>query len=231
MKKKSPVRKSKSAPAPADLAASPARARVRKAAKRQRLPAAERREQVLGAAQKVFIRQGFHGTRTRDLAEEAGVNEATLFLYFKSKEDIFEAAVTEPLKALVKLEMLKGAAFATADTAEGKAAAGTQGIREIYKAVSGLSPLLVAALLHDPEKGRALYRRDIYPMIRELRTAARLSFRLQDDDEAEFIALAAFGLCFALHVHGELIGEEAPVDALASRIARLFQQGAIRNGS
>lgn len=196
--------------------------------KRQRLPAAERREQVIGAAQRVFIRQGFHGTRTRDLADEAGINEATLFLYFDSKQEIFEAAVTEPLRALVKLEMEKGMAFATAATPEGKAMAGTEGIRGIYEAMAGLSPLIIAALFSDRDKGKELYKKDIYPMIRKLRSASKLSFNVKDDDEAEFITMAAFGLCFTLHMSSQLLDRKADIDAISGRIAKLFVQGALR---
>ena len=196
--------------------------------KRQRLPAAERREQVLGAAQRVFIRQGFHGTRTRDLADEAGVNEATLFLYFDSKQEIFEAAITEPLRALVKLEMEKGMAFASAATLETKAMAGAEGIRGIYEAMVGLSPLVIAALFADREKGKEIYKKDIYPMIRKLRGASKLSFNVKDDDEAEFITMAAFGLCFTLHMSSQLLDRTADVDMISERIAKLFLQGALR---
>ena len=45
---------------------------------------------ILIAASKVFTEKGFSGTRTRDIAEEAGINLALLNYYFRTKEKLFE---------------------------------------------------------------------------------------------------------------------------------------------
>lgn len=47
-------------------------------------------EKILEAASKIFTEKGFSGTRTRDIAEEAGINLALLNYYFRSKEKLFE---------------------------------------------------------------------------------------------------------------------------------------------
>ncbi len=47
-------------------------------------------EKILLSASKVFTEKGFSGTRTRDIAEEAGINLALLNYYFRSKEKLFE---------------------------------------------------------------------------------------------------------------------------------------------
>lgn len=47
------------------------------------------------AARKVFHAKGYAGTRTRDIAEEAGINLALLNYYFKSKEKLFEVIMFE----------------------------------------------------------------------------------------------------------------------------------------
>ncbi len=47
-------------------------------------------EKILEAASEVFTEKGFAGTRTRDIAEEAGINLALLNYYFRSKEKLFE---------------------------------------------------------------------------------------------------------------------------------------------
>ena len=43
---------------------------------RPRLPAEDRRSQLIAAALEIFAEQGFHGTPTRELARHAGVSEA-----------------------------------------------------------------------------------------------------------------------------------------------------------
>lgn len=47
-------------------------------------------DKILIAASKVFTEKGFSGTRTRDIAEEAGINLALLNYYFRTKEKLFE---------------------------------------------------------------------------------------------------------------------------------------------
>src|SRR5207237_1659819 len=58
---------------------------------RVRLPAGDRRNQILAAALEIFGEQGFHGTRTRELAERAGVSEALVFHHFPTKEALIRA--------------------------------------------------------------------------------------------------------------------------------------------
>ena len=56
-----------------------------------RMSADERREQILLVAMKLFGKKGFEGTTTKNIASSAGVSEATVFKYFKSKEDLYAA--------------------------------------------------------------------------------------------------------------------------------------------
>ncbi len=51
----------------------------------------DRRRQLLEVAVDVFARQGFGGTKTKDIAAAAGVSEAILFRHFASKEDLYHA--------------------------------------------------------------------------------------------------------------------------------------------
>ena len=44
--------------------------------------------QILEAAVKVFAKQGFHQSTVAQIAKEAGVADGTIYLYFKSKNDI-----------------------------------------------------------------------------------------------------------------------------------------------
>src|SRR3954470_20442791 len=52
-----------------------------------------RRQNILAAAERLFSQKGFSGTTTKALAETAGVHEAILFRYFKSKRELYRAAV------------------------------------------------------------------------------------------------------------------------------------------
>jgi AcrR family transcriptional regulator len=52
-------------------------------------------EKIIGAARKLFMQKGFEGTKTRDIANEAGINLALLNYYFRSKENLFEIIMKE----------------------------------------------------------------------------------------------------------------------------------------
>lgn len=54
-------------------------------------------EKIKAAAHVVFQKKGFAATRTRDIAEEAGVNLALLNYYFRSKEKLFNEVIAESL--------------------------------------------------------------------------------------------------------------------------------------
>ena len=47
-------------------------------------------EKILKAAEEVFIRDGYDGSRMQDIADVAGMNKALLHYYFRSKEKLFE---------------------------------------------------------------------------------------------------------------------------------------------
>jgi len=54
-----------------------------------RLPAAERREQLLEVALQVFAARGFHQTSMNDVAEAAGVTKPVLYQHFTSKRALY----------------------------------------------------------------------------------------------------------------------------------------------
>ena len=51
----------------------------------------ERKSQIINAAEDVFTKKGFDEARMDDIAEETGLSKGTLYLYFKSKDDLIIA--------------------------------------------------------------------------------------------------------------------------------------------
>jgi AcrR family transcriptional regulator len=60
-----------------------------------RLTAKDRRQQILDVAFGLFARKGYDGATTREIAEEAGINEALLFRHFSSKENLYWTMIEE----------------------------------------------------------------------------------------------------------------------------------------
>jgi len=66
---------------------------------------------IAQAAGKLFARQGYHGTSTREIAQLCEVSENTLFRHFDHKEDLFWAAIRWHLASLKHTrDLLKGIA-------------------------------------------------------------------------------------------------------------------------
>jgi AcrR family transcriptional regulator len=57
-------------------------------------------EKFKEAARIVFTKKGYAGTKTRDIAEQAGLNLALLNYYFRSKEKLFEIVMIEKVVQL-----------------------------------------------------------------------------------------------------------------------------------
>lgn len=57
--------------------------------------AAHTKAKLREAAVKVFARKGFHETKISDIVAEAGVSQPAFYLYYISKEALFETLVSE----------------------------------------------------------------------------------------------------------------------------------------
>lgn len=60
-----------------------------------RLPAAERRRQLLDVALHAFADQGYHGTSMNDVADAAGVTKPVLYQHFASKKALYRELVDD----------------------------------------------------------------------------------------------------------------------------------------
>ncbi len=58
-----------------------------------RLPAAERREAIVEAAQRVFAEGSYSGATTAEIAREAGISEPILYRHFASKRELYFACL------------------------------------------------------------------------------------------------------------------------------------------
>jgi AcrR family transcriptional regulator len=59
----------------------------------QREDSAKRR-QIMDGARKVFLAEGFDAASMGEIARKAGVSKGTLYVYFDSKERLFEATTS-----------------------------------------------------------------------------------------------------------------------------------------
>jgi TetR/AcrR family fatty acid metabolism transcriptional regulator len=83
--------------------ARPALTAVVKRPPESRPPVADKREAILKAATRVFAQRGFFNAQVADVAKAAGVAAGTVYLYFRSKDDLlvslFERTMKEAIAA------------------------------------------------------------------------------------------------------------------------------------
>lgn len=62
-----------------------------------------KRRQILDGARRVFLARGFDGASMGEIARAAGVSKGTLYVYFDSKEALFEALTLEERRGLAEV--------------------------------------------------------------------------------------------------------------------------------
>ena len=72
----------------------------------------KRQQEIIAAAAQVFKAKGYHAATTRDIAAAVGIQQATLYYYISSKEELLYLVVREPIvrlyeqvETIVKAEM------------------------------------------------------------------------------------------------------------------------------
>jgi len=100
-----------------------------------------REQQILDAASAVIIRLGYDKTTMSDIAEEAGASRRTVYLYFKGKEELFEALLYRDYMQYSQTWL---------DTMEADSRGGTVGgfYRALLQAVNS-QPLIAALMRRD----------------------------------------------------------------------------------
>jgi AcrR family transcriptional regulator len=183
-----------------------------------------RPEEILAAALASFAERGFAATRLDDVAARAGISKGTLYLYFKSKEELFEAVVRATL--VPNLERLE----ALSATFEGPS---VHLLERLLLTIAGvvdsqigaIPKLVIAEAGNFPELARfyldAVVRRGLRLIGAILRRGiGRGEFRPIDVDHAVFCVIAPM-LIAALWKRSLEPHDAAPLDAQALARAHL----------
>ena len=65
-------------------------------------PDEKKRQDIVDAALRLFATRPFHEVRLEDVATAAKVGKGTVYIYFKSKEDLYGSLITEGMSKLVE---------------------------------------------------------------------------------------------------------------------------------
>jgi AcrR family transcriptional regulator len=186
-----------------------------------RLPRPARRRQLLGAAQEVFVAQGYHAAVMDEIAERAGVSKPVLYQHFPGKLDLYLALLDESAEELVGI--VRDALSSTTDNAQRVPA--TIGAFYDYVGGSGEAFRLVfeSDLSNEPAVRERLdaTMRDCAEMISQfIREDAGLRA-----DEAHLLGMALVGMAQVSARYWLSRGRAIPKEAAEELLSRLAWRG------
>lgn len=191
------------------------------------------RADLLRAAREVFGERGYDGARTREIAERARATEQTMYRHFRTKEELFEQAVFQPLCQLVGAyveEFRQRAQRGLSD--EQLARDYVTGLFRFLRANRRELLTLVTLRSHRPDPLPASPLDALFPVL-ERTVVTGLTEHGQDPAVARLFVRLTFGMLFSAAVLGEgLLGldpereEQHILDELTANVlARAFGRG------
>ncbi|PWB77574.1 MAG: hypothetical protein C3F08_09835 [Candidatus Methylomirabilota bacterium] len=189
---------------------------------KERLSAEERRRQIVEAAVELFSRKGFRGTRTREIAEAAGISEAMIFKHFATKRELY-SAIIEAKSATD--ELLASAAIAARqhDDAGVLRAVGLKMIEQT-EADPSLMRLLLFSALEGHELSDIFFESRVKTLHQFLSSYIRK--RIKDKRFRAIDALVAARGFIGMVVHylliHELFGIKRPLHSSSEEVVELF---------
>ncbi len=189
---------------------------------KERLSAEKRRQQIVDAAVELFSRKGFRGTRTREIAEAAGISEAMIYRHFATKRGLYSAIIEA--KSVTE-ELLASAATA----AHGKDDAGVLralGLKMIEQTVR--DPSLMRLLLFSALEGHELSEIFFESRVKKLHQflSSYIRKRIKEGRFRSMDALVTARGFFGMIVHyllvHELFGVKRPPRSSPKKAVELF---------
>ena len=190
--------------------------------------AAERRRQILDAAVRVFARQGFHGSRVSDIADEAGVAYGLLYHYFRSKDQLLSTVFSERWKLMLE-------AIEAADQRE---ASGREKLDDIAGFIVGSyhrDPDLMKVIIVEVTRAANSFGRTHLDEIRQafdgiaaIVAAAQAKGEFRADADPQFAAMSFYGVveqALTAWIFGQLGDTEDEIARVREQIVAMVCDG------
>jgi AcrR family transcriptional regulator len=204
---------------------------------RRRLPAAERRQQLLAAARQAFAEGEVGGTTIESIARVAGVTPAVIYQHFAGKEELYSAAIVEPLHEAVQTAVGRARALTEESLRSGSGhvsdiTAARRLTEQFYGSVLAsmvdIVPLLGLVLFGETARAREFYRATFVPALEELE-GAMTAFADQRTREPEFSPAVAArivaGTCLMFALEMRLNPTKLAFDEIVTGITAVMLDG------
>jgi len=179
-----------------------------------------KRRQIIEGARKLFLAQGFDAASMGEIARQAGVSKGTLYVYFDSKERLFEAVVEDERSGQAEQVFRLDAEDHDVEAVLNRLG---KAFVEFLCQPSGISPLRTVMAIAErmPEVGRRFYENVLAKSINSLAEYLQAHVRPNDlaIDDCQLAAAQFMQMCQAtLFLPFVFQAEPAPS---AERIARV----------
>jgi TetR/AcrR family fatty acid metabolism transcriptional regulator len=191
----------------------------------------DKRARILEAAVKVFAERGFHTATVAEIARAAGVADGTIYLYFKSKDDLLLRLFDEKMTELVEEAR---AAVSAEKTAPAKLRRFIQLHLALVERNPELASVLIVELRQSAQFLKAADRNKLaayVDLIAEVVKAGQESGELEGIVSPATVKRAIFGALDELALAFLLSGRKNNLRKTAAEVAEWFVRGLeARNG-
>jgi AcrR family transcriptional regulator len=186
-----------------------------------RLPKPARRRQLLGAAQEVFVAQGYHAAAMDEIAERAGVSKPVLYQHFPGKLELYLALLDESAQALT--ETVRKALESTSDNKQRVSATFTAFFDFVASTGQAFRLVFESDLRNEPA-----VRARLDATMRDCAEAVSAIIREDagvGDQEAHLLGMGLVGMAHVSATYWLATERAIPKDAAEQLIARLAWRG------
>ncbi len=188
--------------------------------------AQDRARQILEAAYRAFARDGYHHTTMDKIAQRVGVTKGTLYLYYKSKADLFVAVLEDRLR---NLERRIQRAIDTAHTPQAAVERIAHELATYFRRERNFHSVFVHSYVPLPPEVRKRIRQRILPILDhiELVVTSVMDRGVKEGVFREHIPPRIMALAFVWMVRG-MLRYHAKSSVLARAFAEIFLYGVLR---
>ena len=189
------------------------------------MPDPEKPQQIIDAAVRVFARNGYHNSRVSDIAREAGIASGTIYLYFKTKDEILVTLFREKMArfvALVRREI----------GSEGDAVAKIRRLVALHFQVFEENPELAEVVQVELRQGQKFFRgasahevSAYFDLIESVLEEGMAAGKIRADVSAKIATKMLFGAMDQLTTSWVLGKRKYRLTDAAESVARMFLQG------
>lgn len=194
------------------------------------MPDPDKPQQIIDAAIRVFARSGYYNSRVSDIAREAGIAAGTIYLYFKTKDEI--------LVTLFRVKMAQWVAFVRREIAgESNAIAKLEKLVALHFRVLEENPELAEVVQVELRQGHKFFRgasaheiSAYFELIASVLDEGIASGLIRDDVPVKVATKMLFGAMDQVATSWVLGKRAYRLTDSAEAVAAIFLKGVVRHG-